>query len=145
MTSLERYLSVMQGLQLDRMHRQVSIDGKLIPRPLSRRAFRLLEFLAAHAGQVCSREETSKAVYGEPYSPRRDDARLDALIERTRAHIGDDQRHSRFLKTVRGTGHRLINCTPINCTPNEQCLYDEHRSVNDRPHPTPQLAMASGV
>jgi DNA-binding response OmpR family regulator len=39
----------------------------------------------------------------------RDDGRLDALIERTRLQIGDDQRHPRFIETVRGIGHRLNN------------------------------------
>jgi DNA-binding response OmpR family regulator len=108
MTSLEGYVCS-KVLQLDRMQHHVYVDGRLAPKPLSPRQFVLLEFLADHAGRVCPRGETSRAVYGESYMPHRDDARLDALIERTRLHIGDDQRNPRFIETVRGVGHRLNN------------------------------------
>lgn len=106
MTSAGKEYST-HGLQLDCVGHKVQIDGKTVPRPLSPKAFRLLEFLAMHAGKVCPRAETSQAIYNEKYVPRRDNARLDALVERTRVHIGDDQRNSRFLETVRGIGHRL--------------------------------------
>jgi DNA-binding winged helix-turn-helix (wHTH) protein/DNA-binding transcriptional regulator YiaG len=95
------------GLWLDYVQRQVIIDGKVVQKPVSVKEFKLLEFLAMHAGKVCSREETSEAVYNEVYVPSRDTARLDALIERTRQHIGDDQRNPRFIETVRGVGYRL--------------------------------------
>ena len=65
MISLESRACPALGLQLDRMRRRVRIDGRLLPKPLSRRQFGLLEFLAARAGQVCLREETSRVVYGE--------------------------------------------------------------------------------
>jgi len=96
-----------QGLQLDPEQRRVHIDGALLPKPLPPKEFKLLQFLATHAGKVCSREETSQAVYDDGYVPQRDNARLDALIERTRMHIGDDQRNPRFIETIRGVGHRL--------------------------------------
>ena len=106
---LESCVRSTQGLELDRTSRCVRVDGKLVSKPLSWRQFVLLEFLAARAGKICPREETSRAVYGERYMRHRDDARLDALIERTRVHIGDDQRHPRFIETIRGVGHRLNN------------------------------------
>jgi DNA-binding response OmpR family regulator len=108
MTSLEGYVCS-NVLQLDRIQRRVYIDGMLLPKSLTGKQFELLDFLAAHAGKVCTREETNRAVYGESYIPHRDDARLDALIERTRLQIGDDQRNPRFIETVRGVGHRLNN------------------------------------
>jgi DNA-binding response OmpR family regulator len=117
MTPLESCVCSTQGLELDRVRRRVRIDGKLLPKSLSWRQFELLEFLATRAGKVCLREETSRAVYGERYIRHRDDARLDALIERTRLHIGDDQRHPRFIETVRGIGHRLNNYTDAELTP----------------------------
>ena len=84
------------------------IDGRLRQEPLSIRQFKLLQFLAEHAGEVCSRGETSEAVYEErSHISRNDDARLDALIERTHLHIGDDQRNPRFIETVGGEGYRL--------------------------------------
>jgi DNA-binding response OmpR family regulator len=101
-----------QGLQLDPILRRVRIDGVLSPQLLSRKQYRLLEFLATHAGRICLREETSQAVYGEKYVPERDAGRLDALIERTRLHIGDDQRNPRFIKTVHGVGHCLNEYSP---------------------------------
>ncbi len=95
------------GLQLDHTRQQVWIDGTLYPAHLTQKEFLLLRFLAQHAGEICSREETTRAVYGEAYDPKSDDARLDALVERTRKSIGDTSRPSRFLETVRGAGHRL--------------------------------------
>jgi two-component system alkaline phosphatase synthesis response regulator PhoP len=117
MTPLESFVCSIQGLQLDHVQRRVRVDGKLVPKPLSSRQFKLLEFLATHAGNVCRREETSRAVYGDRYIPHYDDARLDALIERTRVHIGDDQRNPRFIETVRGVGHRLNNYADAPPTP----------------------------
>jgi two-component system alkaline phosphatase synthesis response regulator PhoP len=117
MTPLESCVRSTQGLALDRVRRRVRVDGKLLPKALSSRQFELLEFLATRAGKVCLREETSRAVYGERYIQHRDDARLDALIERTRLHIGDDQRHPRFIETVRGVGHRLNNYADAELTP----------------------------
>jgi two-component system alkaline phosphatase synthesis response regulator PhoP len=117
MTLLESCVRPIQGLQLDPVQRRVRIDGNLLPKTLSCRQFKLLEFLAAHAGKVCRREETSRAVYGDRYIPHFDDARLDALIERTRLHIGDDQRNPRFIETVRGVGHRLNNYADTPPTP----------------------------
>lgn len=107
--TLETCVCSPEGLELDYAQRRVRVDGILLPKPLSSRQFKLLEFLATRAGKVCLREETSRAVYEEKYIRHRDDARLDALIERTRLYIGDDQRHPRFIETVRGIGHRLNN------------------------------------
>jgi DNA-binding response OmpR family regulator len=110
-TSLDSCV-VPQGLQLDYVQRKARVDGIVVQKPLSVKEFKLLEFLAMHAGRVCPREETSEAVYDEVYVPGRDTARLDALVERTRQHIGDDQRNPRFLETIRGVGHRLNNYDP---------------------------------
>ena len=77
MPSVEISINSTQGLELDPVQRRVRIDGKLLPRALSWRQFELLKFLAARAGKVCLREETSRAVYGERYIPQLDDARFD--------------------------------------------------------------------
>jgi DNA-binding response OmpR family regulator len=107
MESLGNGVYSTRGLRIDCVQRKVQIDGILLPNTLSRSEFKLLKFLADHAGKVCPREETTKAVYEEKYVSRRDNARLDALVERTRARIGDDQRNPRFIETIRGVGHRL--------------------------------------
>ncbi len=103
----QQFSAGLPGLQLDLLQQQVWIDGALRASHLTNKEFRLLRFLAENAGRVCSREETTRAVYGDTYNSKRDDARLDALVERTRKSIGDDARPSRFLETVRGAGHRL--------------------------------------
>jgi DNA-binding winged helix-turn-helix (wHTH) protein len=95
------------GLRLDPARREVWIDGVLRASNLTAKEFKLLRFLVEHMGEVCSRQETTRAVYGEEYDPKRDDARLDALVERTRKSIGDTSRPPRFIETVRGAGHRL--------------------------------------
>jgi hypothetical protein len=103
----QQFSAGLPGLQLDLLQQQVWIDGMLRASHLTNKEFRLLRFLAENAGRVCSREETTRVVYGDTYNPKRDDARLDALVERTRKSIGDDARPPRFLETVRGAGHRL--------------------------------------
>jgi|GEM_PF-2097001 len=103
----QRFEAHIPGLQLDITNRRVWVDGILQPGHLTPREFALLTCLAAHASEICSREATTRAVYGEVYNPGPDDARLDALVERARKHIGDDPRSPRFLETVRGLGHRL--------------------------------------
>ena len=95
------------GLQIDFTRYRCWIDGVLQPDYLRPHELRLLRYLADHAGEVCSRRDTTFAVYNEAYSSVTDDARLDALVERTRRHMGDDPRAPRFLITVRGAGHQL--------------------------------------
>lgn len=103
----QRFPPVMRGLQLDVDKRQIWVDGILQPRRLPPKEFLLFKYLAAHADQVCTRDEIAREVYGEAYTPRIDAGRLDALVERTRRSIGDDRRTQRFLETIRGVGHRL--------------------------------------
>ena len=95
------------GLQLDLARQQVWIDGILQTKHLTVMEFRLLRFLASHSGDICPREETTQAVYGDRYLAKDDAARLDALVERARKSIGDTSRPPRFLETIRGVGHRL--------------------------------------
>jgi DNA-binding response OmpR family regulator len=84
----------------------VWIDGSLSG-SLTEEEFQLLQFLAEHAGESCSREEMVRVVYNEAYFPALDDHRLDALIERTRQKIEDDPHSPRFIETVGSVGHRL--------------------------------------
>jgi Transcriptional regulatory protein, C terminal len=97
------------GLQLDPLRQQVWVDGIQQTRRLTNMEFKLLRFLASHAEDICSREETTHAIYGDRYQAREDAARLDALVERTRKSIGDTSRPPRFLETIRSIGHRLNN------------------------------------
>jgi DNA-binding winged helix-turn-helix (wHTH) protein len=108
LTYLHRHIfSVSRGLRLDPMRQRLWIDGAMQAVHLTANEFKLLSFLALHAGEICSREETTRAVYGGEYNAISDDARLDALVERARKKIGDSTKSPRFLETVRGIGHRL--------------------------------------
>jgi DNA-binding winged helix-turn-helix (wHTH) protein len=104
---LRHIFSVSRGLRLDPMRQRLWIDGAMQAVHLTANEFRLLSFLATHAGEICPREETTRAVYGEEYNAVSDDGRLDALVERARKKIGDSTKSPRFLETVRGIGHRL--------------------------------------
>ncbi|GHO43232.1 winged helix-turn-helix domain-containing protein [Ktedonospora formicarum] len=104
---MQQISSVAPGIQLDFARQQIWVDGILLPGRLTPSQVKLLRFLVAHAGEICPRQDTTRAVYDEEYNADLDDARLDALVERTRKHIGDDSRAPRFLETVRGSGHRL--------------------------------------
>jgi DNA-binding response OmpR family regulator len=96
------------GLYIDKRSRRVWVDGQLQPHRLSTDECKLLLFLAARNGEICSRAETVFAVYGITYDAEVDDGRLDALVGHTRKKIGDDPRSPRFLHTVYHGGHQLL-------------------------------------
>ena len=73
--------------------------------PLTRRAFRLLEYLIRHPGEVLSRERLLKEAWGHAEShPTRT---VDNHILRLRKHIESDPENPRYLKTARGAGYLL--------------------------------------
>jgi len=97
------------GLYIDKRSRQVWVDGQLQPQKLSAYECKLLLFLASRNGEICSRAETVSAVYGAAYEARTDDSRLDALVSHARRKIGDDPRSPRFLQTIYGAGHQVLD------------------------------------
>ena len=97
------------GLYIDKRSRQVWVDSQLQPQKLSAYECKLLLFLASHNGEICSRAETVSAVYGTAYEARTDDSRLDALVSHARRKIGDDPHSPRFLQTIYGAGHQVLD------------------------------------
>lgn len=67
--------------------------------------FRLLHYLAQHAGRVFTRDQILDAVWRETtyVSPRS----VDVYIRKLREKIEQDPEHPRYLKTARGTGYRF--------------------------------------
>jgi two-component system phosphate regulon response regulator PhoB len=67
--------------------------------------FRLLHYLAQHAGRVFTRDQILDAVWRETtfVSPRS----VDVYVRKLREKIEDDPERPRYLKTVRGTGYRF--------------------------------------
>jgi len=96
-----------QGLYIDVTSRCIWVDGIQRPYKLSKSECKLLLYLAARDGGICSREETVLAVYESNYHGKIDDGRLDAMVAHIRKKIGDEPRSPRFLRTVHGVGHRL--------------------------------------
>jgi len=79
------------------------LDGRLLK--LTTAEFVLLRVLAERAGQVLSREQLLDLTKGS--ADEAFDRSIDAHISRLRHKLGDDPRHPRLLKTVRGAGYVL--------------------------------------
>ncbi|GAB4195781.1 MAG: hypothetical protein OHK0022_12780 [Roseiflexaceae bacterium] len=86
--------------------REVFRDGQLLSTKLSPLEFKLLAFLARHTGSVCSRDDVLGELYGEQVLDVNDE-RLDTLVRRLRAALGDNARQPRYLHTHRGVGYQL--------------------------------------
>jgi two-component system phosphate regulon response regulator PhoB len=82
---------------------QLSVHGKNVPATATE--FRLLEYLARHAGRVFSRDQLLDAVWRDTHfvTPRS----VDVYVRRIREKIEPDPENPRYLKTVRGAGYRF--------------------------------------
>lgn len=96
-----------QGVSLEPGTRHVWVDGVKLEPPLSPAQFRLLEHLAAHAGEVCARQQIVDAVYAEESAEGITDQALDALIRRLRERLAETGARQALIETVRGAGFRL--------------------------------------
>jgi DNA-binding response OmpR family regulator len=90
-------------LRVDPAMRAVTLDGEEIS--LTQREFDLLAYLAAHPGQVFSREQLMEAVWEYPFYT--DTSTVTVHVRRLRAKLGDDPSQPRFIETVWGVGYRL--------------------------------------
>jgi DNA-binding winged helix-turn-helix (wHTH) protein len=94
------------GVLVDLRQRQVYVDGQTLQNSLSPLEFRLLEHLARHAGQICTREQLLATLYPDDHADANDE-RIDTLLRRLREALGEDGRNPRHLITHRGVGVRL--------------------------------------
>jgi two-component system response regulator ResD len=90
-------------LRIDTAMRAVALDGEEIS--LTQREFDLLAYLAAHPGQVFSRDQLMEAVWNYPFYT--DTSTVTVHVRRLRAKLGDDPSEPRFIETVWGVGYRL--------------------------------------
>ena len=67
--------------------------------------YRLLEYLASHAGRVFTREQLLDAVWRDSHFVTL--RSIDVFIRRLREKIEPDPEHPAYLKTVRGVGYRF--------------------------------------
>ncbi len=91
------------GLVVDPAARRATLDGREIP--LTGYEFALLEALARRAGRVLSREQLMELAKGS--AEEAFDRSIDVHVSRLRQKLGDDPRHPRLIKTVRGSGYLL--------------------------------------
>jgi DNA-binding response OmpR family regulator len=83
--------------------RQVEVAGRNVD--LTAREFDLLEFLAAHPGQVFSRDELLDKVWDWTYAS--DGGTVTVHIRRLRQKIESDPERPRHIKTVWGVGYKF--------------------------------------
>jgi two-component system OmpR family response regulator len=86
------------ALRLDTHRGEFALDGETVA--LTAQEYRLLAYLAHHAGRVVSRAELRDHVYERDLDP--DSNVIDVLLARVRRKIGAGR-----VETVRGRGYRL--------------------------------------
>lgn len=89
-----------QGLSIDRLKHEVSIDGH--PVPFTATEFRLLYCLASHPGRVFTRDQLLSRVIGESVAVI--DRNIDVHVRAVRKKLGP---YRELLETVRGVGYRF--------------------------------------
>ncbi len=91
------------GLMLDSARLLASLHGR--PISLTAYEFALLRVLAERAGRILSREQLLDLAKGS--AEEAFDRSIDVHISRLRQKLGDDSKHPRLLKTIRGAGYML--------------------------------------
>jgi DNA-binding response OmpR family regulator len=91
-------------LSIDPGSRIAMLDGREVE--LTTYEFDLLRALAERPGHVLSREQLVEIVRGS--ADEAFDRSIDVRISRLRQKLGEDPKHSRLLKTVRGVGYVLV-------------------------------------
>lgn len=90
-------------LEIDAQAMTITLRGT--PMIATATEFRLLHYLAQHAGRVFTRDQILDAVWRETafVSPRS----VDVYVRKLRSKIEDDPEHPRYLRTVRGAGYKF--------------------------------------
>jgi DNA-binding response OmpR family regulator len=91
------------NLEIDGGAMRLTVGGK--PTPTTATEFRLLHYLAKHAGRVFTRDELLDAVWRDTafVTPRS----VDVYVRKLREKIEVDPEDPRYLRTVRGAGYRF--------------------------------------
>jgi DNA-binding response OmpR family regulator len=105
-TASERRIEL-GDLVVDESSRAVTLGGA--PVELTTAEFDLLWLLARHAGEVLSRDRIYEELRGIAWDGL--DRSIDLRVARLRRKLGDDARHPRRIKSVRGAGY-LLAVTP---------------------------------
>jgi DNA-binding response OmpR family regulator len=90
-------------LEIDALSMVLTVRGTVITTTATE--FRLLHYLARHAGRVFTRDQILDAVWKDTafVSPRS----VDVYVRKLRSKIEVDPEQPRYLRTVRGAGYRF--------------------------------------
>jgi DNA-binding response OmpR family regulator len=93
----------LDDIEVDTGAMLLTVRGKNVPATATE--FRLLEYLARHAGRVFTRDQLLDAVWRDTayVTPRS----VDVYVRRIREKIERDPENPRYLRTVRGAGYRF--------------------------------------
>jgi len=103
-TGVDQKLLRFGRLLINTIARSVSMDGQSIA--LSSNEFDLLHCLAAHAGEIQSREILFQQLYRREYDGV--DRMLDVRISHLRRKLGDEADSSKRIKTIWGQGYLFV-------------------------------------
>lgn len=101
-----------KGVFIDLTSQKVYVDGAIITEELSELQNRALIFFAANKERIISKEELFNELYdNETYIGT--DQSLDALIYRLRSALGDREKPSKYIETLRKRGFRVKNISLV--------------------------------
>jgi DNA-binding response OmpR family regulator len=92
------------NLELDDETQKVTVGGE--PVPLSRREYEILRMLLERPGDVVTRDELARSLWGLPANKARKS--IDVHMTWLRRKLGDASRRPKLIETVRASGFRLI-------------------------------------
>lgn len=89
------------GLRVDRAAHRAELNGEKLP--LTRVEFSILSALMSAPGRVLSRTRLCEEVAGRDWEAF--DRSIDVHVAALRKKLGDDARHPRYIRTIRGVGY----------------------------------------
>ncbi|XYI01049.1 response regulator transcription factor [Sorangium sp. So ce1128] len=92
------------AIMIDPSSMRVTVSGRDVS--LTGYEFAVLRALAERAGRVLSREQLLELAKGS--AEEAFERSIDIHVSRLRQKLGDDARHPRYLKTIRGSGYMLV-------------------------------------
>jgi len=98
-------LITIDDLLIDPRRRAVQLNGRELE--LTTAEFDLLYYLAERSGQVIERDDIYRELRGIEWDGL--DRSIDLRVARLRRKIGDDARHPRRIKSVRGSGYLMVD------------------------------------
>lgn len=92
-------------LVIDLEQRSVTRHGEEIH--LSTAEFEVLKLLASNPKRVYTRDQIVTQIHGEDWAAS--DRGPDIIISRVRDKLGDDPKHPRYIRTIRGVGYKFLS------------------------------------